>query len=65
MGLLDILISEANKNRPEDDQIVRLHSKPQVLETTAQAKYNDVRKVECNYTRGKGRAVRDAGQTKE
>lgn len=58
MGLLDTLISEANKNRPAEEQITRLHTGARVLETEAQAKYNDTRKAERNYTCGKGRALK-------
>lgn len=39
-----------------------LNHKPQVLETPAQAKYNDIRRVERNYTHGVSKARKEAGR---
>lgn len=51
MGILKDAISAAYKAETGKD-LQWLNTKPQVIETAAQAKYNDVRRVERDYTHG-------------
>lgn len=59
MGLLkDVILSEIQKTHP--DAIWVGNKKPYVIESTAQAKYNDVRRVERNYANDVHKARKEA-----
>ena len=53
MKILDLIVKEMQE-RGIDAQ--RLHTGSQIIETTAQAKYNDTRRAEWNYISGVNKA---------
>lgn len=57
MGLMDLIVKGMQEANP-DVEIKRMNNGSHVIETAAQAKYNDIRKTERNYTSGKGRAIK-------
>nr|DAP58047.1 MAG TPA: hypothetical protein [Caudoviricetes sp.] len=59
MGLLkDIILSEIQKVHPDAHWVG--NEKPYVIESTAQATYNDVRRIKRNYTKGVHKARKEA-----
>jgi hypothetical protein len=58
MGLLkDVILEAIRETHPEAHWI---GEKPKVLKTAAQSKYDDLRKVERNYTKGVHKARKEA-----
>mgnify|MGYP000189337997 CR=1 FL=1 len=59
MGILkDAILAAIQQEHPDAHWVG--NEKPHMIESTAQAKYNDVRRVERNYTKGVHKARKEA-----
>jgi hypothetical protein len=56
MKILDVIVKNLNEKGMDAK---RLHSESYVIESEKQAKYNDVRKVEGQYTHGVHNALKN------